>query len=155
VTPPWPRRPGAPAQHCAVAPDWLFMIAERQLFMIAELGRAGARLKFVIMTPGSGRAGRLAGAAFPRKRGAIRPGRPDAGSGRGVSGRAAGAVGPALGYAGAGRMARISAFPLTHFEALPVRSTTGVAKPWQVQPSIRTGPPPPFPGAWPAVIALA
>lgn len=61
----------------------------------------------------------------------------------------------AVAYAGAGRMARISMGPLTHLEAWPVFSTSGVGKPWQVQPLMVTGPPPPLPGAWPSRIALA
>jgi hypothetical protein len=40
-------------------------------------------------------------------------------------------------------------------DALPVRSTTGVAKPRQVQPSTFTGPPPPLPGSLPDSIAAA
>ena len=57
--------------------------------------------------------------------------------------------------AGAGSIARISSAPLTHLEAFPVRSTTGVVNPWHVQPPTLTGPPPPLPGAWPARIAPA
>jgi len=77
-----------------------------------------------------------------------------------VVGRTAGRVvgrtgGWVVRQAGAGRMARISALPFTHLEAFPVRSTTGVAKPWQVQPCTLTGPPPPLPGSRPAEMALA
>src|SRR5215469_16978300 len=52
-------------------------------------------------------------------------------------------------------MARISVPSLTHLDALPVRSTIGVAKPWQVQPSTLIGPPPPLPGASPDLMASA
>lgn len=36
---------------------------------------------------------------------------------------------------------------LAHLETLPVLSTSGVGKPWQVQPLTVIGPPPPLPGA--------
>ena len=36
--------------------------------------------------------------------------------------------------------------PLRHCDTFPVRSTSGVSYPWQVQPLTTTGAPPPFPG---------
>src|SRR5690348_6309472 len=65
------------------------------------------------------------------------------------------ACGSGCDQAGAGSTARISAVPLTHLDALPVRRTSGVAKPRQVQPSTLTGPPPPLPGSLPDAIASA
>jgi hypothetical protein len=63
-------------------------------------------------------------------------------------------LGPAR-YAGTLRVARISMPSLTHLDVLPVFSSSGVGKPWQVQPFTVIGPPPPLPGALPATIALA
>ncbi len=53
------------------------------------------------------------------------------------------------------RIARISVPFLAHLEASPVFSSWGVEKPWQVQPEIATGAPPPLPGTCPSTIACA
>jgi hypothetical protein len=45
--------------------------------------------------------------------------------------------------------------PLRHCDAFPVRSTSGVSYPWQVQPLTTTGAPPPFPGTCPSLILAA
>ncbi len=45
--------------------------------------------------------------------------------------------------------------PLRHRDAFPVRSTSGVSYPWQVQPLTTTGAPPPFPGTCPPEILAA
>lgn len=45
--------------------------------------------------------------------------------------------------------------PLRHCDAFPVRSTSGVSYPWQVQPLTTTGAPPPFPGTCPPEILAA
>ena len=45
--------------------------------------------------------------------------------------------------------------PLWHCDAFPVRSTSGVSYPWQVQPFTTTGAPPPFPGTCPPEILAA
>ena len=45
--------------------------------------------------------------------------------------------------------------PLRHCDAFPVLSTSGVSKPWQVQPLTTTGAPPPFPGTCPPEILAA
>jgi hypothetical protein len=45
--------------------------------------------------------------------------------------------------------------PLWHCDAFPVRSTSGVSYPWQVQPFTTTGAPPPFPGTCPSLSLAA
>jgi len=45
--------------------------------------------------------------------------------------------------------------PRRHCDAFPVRSTSGVSYPWQVQPFTTTGAPPPFPGTCPSLILAA
>ena len=45
--------------------------------------------------------------------------------------------------------------PLRHCDAFPVRSTSGVSYPWQVQPLTTTGAPPPFPRTCPSLILAA
>ena len=45
--------------------------------------------------------------------------------------------------------------PLRHCDAFPVLSTSGVSKPWHVQPLTTTGAPPPFPGTCPSLILAA
>src|ERR1700761_735915 len=45
--------------------------------------------------------------------------------------------------------------PWRHCDAFPVRSTSGVSYPWQVQPLTTTGAPPPFPGTCPPEILAA
>lgn len=54
---------------------------------------------------------------------------------------------------GGGSTARISAGPRTHWDARPVFSTTGVLNPWQRQPWMVTGAPPPLPGTFPEASA--
>jgi len=45
--------------------------------------------------------------------------------------------------------------PLWHCDAFPVRSTSGVSYPWQVQPLTTTGAPPPLPATCPLEILAA
>src|SRR5712672_1901656 len=45
--------------------------------------------------------------------------------------------------------------PLRHCDAFPVLSTSGVSKPWHVQPLTTTGAPPPVPGTCPSLILAA
>ncbi len=49
--------------------------------------------------------------------------------------------------------ARISDGPFEHLDASPVRRISGVSNPTHTQPLTDTGPPPPFPGAWPEASA--
>src|SRR5712672_755126 len=45
--------------------------------------------------------------------------------------------------------------PLRHCDAFPVLSTSGVSKPWHVQPFTTTGAPPPLPRTCPSLILAA